>query len=82
MIAKLFGLGLAATGIAHFIAPQYFKEITRTAFPENTDAAIQQNGAIETVTGLAIACSRTRKLGFAALLAYGGWLGFNASQNS
>lgn len=79
---KLFGLGLAATGVAHFIAPQYFKEITMVAFPHNTDQAIQQNGAIETAVGLAIAGSKTRKLGVLGLLAYGGWLGFNASQNS
>lgn len=81
-MTKLFGLGLAATGIAHFIAPDLFKDMTKVAFPNNTDQAIQQNGAIETAVGLAIAGSKTRKLGFLGLLAYGGWLGFNASQNS
>lgn len=81
-MTKLFGLGLAATGIAHFIAPDLFKDVTKVAFPNNTDQAIQQNGAIETTLGLAIAGSKTRKLGFLGLLAYGGWLGFNASQNS
>ncbi len=79
---KLFGIILAATGIAHFVKPDLFRDITKVAFPENTDAAIQQNGAIETTLGLAITCSKTRKLGFLGLAAYGGWLGFNASQNS
>lgn len=79
---KLFGIGLSLTGIAHFVAPDLFKDITRVAFPHNTNQAIQQNGAIETVVGAAIACPRTRRLGFLGLLAYGGWLGFNASQAS
>lgn len=79
---KLFGIILAATGIAHFVRPDLFRDITTIAFPENTDAAIQQNGAIETGLGLALACKKTRRLGLLGLAAYGGWLGFNASQNS
>lgn len=78
---KLFGIGTALVGIAHFIVPDQFRALTRVAFPNNTDQAIQQNGAIETVVGAAIACKKTRKAGFALLLAYGGWLGFNAAQN-
>lgn len=81
-MSKLFGLGLAATGIAHFIAPDLFRDVTKVAFPDNTDQAIQQNGAIETALGVAFIGKKTRKLGFLGLLAYGGWLGFNASQNS
>jgi uncharacterized membrane protein len=80
-MSKLFGLVLAATGALHFIAPDLFKDLTKVAFPNNTDQAIQQNGAIETGVGLAIACGKTRKLGLLSLLAYGGWLGFNAAQN-
>lgn len=79
---KLFGLILAATGVAHFIRPDLFRGITQIAFPEDPDSAIQQNGAIETTLGLAVACSKTRRLGIAGLAAYGGWLGFNAAQNS
>ncbi|MFT4048412.1 MAG: hypothetical protein QM648_01080 [Solirubrobacterales bacterium] len=78
---KLLGLVIAATGIAHFIQPDLFRDMTKVAFPHNTDQAIQQNGAIETGVGLAIACGKTRKLGFLGLLAYTGWLGFNAAQN-
>lgn len=79
-MTRLFGIILALTGIAHFVAPDAFRELTKVAFPNNTDQAIQQNGAIETGVGLAIACSTTRKVGFLGLLAYGGWLGYNASQ--
>lgn len=78
---KLFGIGTALVGIAHFIVPDQFRSMTRIAFPNNTDEAIKQNGAIETALGAAIALRKTRKLGFVGLLAYGGWLGFNASQN-
>ncbi len=80
-MSRLFGIILALTGIAHFVAPDAFRDLTKVAFPHNTDQAIQQNGAIETGVGLAIACSKTRKLGFLGLLAYGGWLGYNASQS-
>lgn len=78
---KLFGIGTALVGIAHFIVPDQFRALTSVAFPDNTDQAIQQNGAIETVVGAAIACKKTRKLGVIGLLAYGGWLGLNLSQN-
>jgi uncharacterized membrane protein len=77
---KLFGTILAGVGVLHFVRPDFFRDITRVAFPENPDAAIQQNGAIETGLGLAIACGKTRKLGFLGLAAYGGWLGFNVSK--
>lgn len=78
---KLLGIGTAAIGVAHFIAPDQFRGLTRVAFPENTDQAIKQNGAIETALGLSFISTRTRKLGLIGLLAYGGWLGFNAAQN-
>jgi uncharacterized membrane protein len=77
---KLFGLTLAAVGFAHFVKPELFRGITQTAFPNNTDAAILQNGAIETAAGLAIACPKHRRLGLLGLTAYGGWLGYNASK--
>jgi uncharacterized membrane protein len=82
MILKLTGISIALTGIAHFIAPQYFKDLTKVAFPEDTDAWIQKNGAIETAIGAAITLKPTRKLGFLGLGAYAGWLAFNGAQNS
>lgn len=78
---KIIGIILAAVGAAHFIRPDLFRGITSVAFPDNIDAAIQQNGAIETGLGLALACPKTRRLSFVGLAAYGGWLGFNAAQN-
>ena len=79
---RITGLLIALTGIAHFIAPQYFKDITKVAFPEDTDDWIMRNGAIETALGTSIACSKTRKLGFLGLGAYAGWLAFNGAKNS
>lgn len=81
MLARLTGLGIAATGIAHFLAPDLFRDLTKTAFPEDTDKWIQVNGSIETGVGLAIASRKTRRLGVFSLLAYTVWLGFNAAQN-
>jgi uncharacterized membrane protein len=82
MLLRLAGLSIAFTGIAHFIAPQYFKDLTKVAFPEDTDAWIQKNGGIETAIGSAIFLKPTRKLGFLGLGAYVGWLAFNGANNS
>lgn len=78
---KLFGLVLAATGVAHFVAPQAFEGITKAAFPDDTAAWIQRNGATETVVGLALATTPTRKLGLLGLLAYLGFLGSRVAAN-
>jgi uncharacterized membrane protein len=79
MLAKLAGLTIAATGAAHFIVPDAFVAITKPAFPDDTAGAIKQNGATEVAIGLAVFLPATRKLGVAGLLAYTGWLGFNAA---
>lgn len=79
---RITGLLIALTGIAHFVAPQYFKDLTKVAFPEDTDDWIMRNGAIETAVGTAIALQKTRKLGFLGLGAYAGWLAFNGVKNS
>jgi uncharacterized membrane protein len=79
---RLTGFLIALTGIAHFIAPQYFKDLTKVAFPENTDDWIVRNGAIETAVGTTIALQKTRKLGFLGLGVYVGWLAFNGAKNS
>ncbi len=78
-ITSLAGLGLAATGAAHFVAPQLFEPITKPVFPENTSTWIMRNGASELAIGLAIAVPATRKLGFAGLAAYGAHLGSRAA---
>jgi uncharacterized membrane protein len=81
-MTRLTGFLIALTGIAHFIAPQYFKDMTKLAFPEDTDDWIKRNGAIETAVGASIAIQKTRRLGFLGLGAYAGWLAFNGAKNS
>ncbi len=81
-IATIAGLGLAATGAAHFVAPDAFRGITEGAFPDDTDAWIKKNGATELVVGLLIAKKSTRKLGVLGLGAYGAFLGSRASKAS
>ncbi|SFB19964.1 hypothetical protein SAMN05216266_10672 [Amycolatopsis marina] len=73
--AKTFGFLLAATGAAHFAAPQVFEPVSAAAFPEDTRSWVYRNGATELAIGLAVVNRRTRKLGFAAFAAYGAWLG-------
>ena len=39
-VARLAGLSLAGAGVAHFVAPQLFEGITKSAFPRDTDRHI------------------------------------------
>ena len=73
------GFVIAATGAAHFVAPEAFAGITKAAFPEDTATWVLRNGATETAVGLAMMAPPTRKLGVAALAGYLGWLGYNAA---
>ncbi|MGC7340450.1 hypothetical protein RA998_20845, partial [Mycobacteroides abscessus subsp. massiliense] len=52
------GAGLAATGVAHFVAPQPFESISKVAFPEDTRRWVYQNGFTELLLGLALAFRR------------------------
>jgi uncharacterized membrane protein len=72
------GFLVASLGAAHFAAPDAFKEVTKVAFPENTEDWVKRNGATESAIGVAMMLGRTRKLGILGLLGYTGWLGFNA----
>ncbi|QRY62372.1 hypothetical protein JVX90_18680 [Gordonia sp. PDNC005] len=74
------GIGLAATGVAHFVAPSLFHGITAPAFPDDTAKAIQVNGTAETLIGVAIAVPMTRKAGFVGLGLYGAYLAANAAK--
>ena len=76
-IATIGGIGLAATGVAHFVAPQLFHGITAPAFPDDVDTAIKVNGTLETVIGAAIAVPKTRTIGLAGLGLYGAYLAAN-----
>jgi uncharacterized membrane protein len=73
--ARLFGLLLAGSGVAHFAAPALFEPVTKVAFPEDTEQWTYRNGATEVAIGLALAGKRTRKLGTVGLLGYVGFLG-------
>lgn len=75
LLPRIIGLGIAGTGVAHFIAPGIFEPITKPAFPENTREWTYANGATETLIGLAIANRPTRLLGVAGLVGYVGFLG-------
>ncbi|BBZ62835.1 hypothetical protein [Mycolicibacterium monacense] len=75
--AKLTGLAIAGTGLAHFVRPQVFEPITVAAFPQNTRRHIYTNGSLETAIGLALAGRRTRKFGLAGLLGYAVYLAGN-----
>lgn len=41
---ELAASGLAATGVAHFIAPALFEPITKPAFPKDTEKWIVRGG--------------------------------------
>ncbi|WP_405484967.1 hypothetical protein [Nocardia sp. NBC_00511] len=74
-LARIFGLGLAGSGAAHFTAPQAFDPLTKQAFPRSTRNWTYSNGFTELLLGLAIFFRRTRALGVIGLLAYVGFLG-------
>ncbi|WP_375484178.1 hypothetical protein [uncultured Jatrophihabitans sp.] len=76
------GFVVAATGAAHFVAPEAFASITEAAFPDDTATWVLRNGATETAVGLAMMAPPTRKLGVAALLGYVGWLGYRVANAS
>lgn len=80
-ILTVVGVGMAGTGLAHFVKPDAFESVTATAFPENTGQHIYIDGAAETVLGLALALPKTRKLALIGLLGYGGYLGANVLKN-
>ncbi|WP_458319087.1 hypothetical protein [Mycolicibacterium brisbanense] len=80
-LAKLAGLGLAGTGVAHFVKPQLFESITKSAFPKDTHKHIYTNGGIETALGLGLILRKTRKLALAGTVGYVAYLAGNAARN-
>jgi hypothetical protein len=73
------GFLVAATGAAHFAAPDTFEPLTARVFPNDTSEWVKRNGATEIGIGLAMMCKPTRSLGVLALLGYTGWLGYTAA---
>lgn len=82
LVPKVLGIGLAATGAAHFVVPEAFEGITKLPFPKDTRAWISRNGATELAVGVAIANPKTRKFGLVGLGVYVAWLGVNIARNS
>ncbi|MBW8482453.1 hypothetical protein [Actinomadura parmotrematis] len=80
-LLRVTGIALAATGAAHFAAPQVFEPVSKLAFPEDTGAWIKRNGATELALGVALALTPTRKLGLAGLAAYTAFLGARGAAN-
>ena len=79
--ATVAGLALAGTGLSHFVVPQVYEGLTKSAFPTNTRQHIYIDGAIETVVGLGIASPKTRKLALGGLVAYGLYMAVNVARN-
>ena len=77
----LAGLLLAGTGVAHFVRPQVFEGITKTAFPRDTDRHLKTNGGIETAMGVGLLVPKTRRLATLGTLGYVGYLAVNAVRN-
>ena len=68
--ATVAGLALAGTGLSHFVVPQVYEGVTKSAFPTNTRQHVYIDGAIETAVGLGIASPKTRKFALIGLVAY------------
>ena len=79
--AVVSGLALAGTGVAHFVRPELFEDITKAAFTGDIRKHTLTNGGLETAIGLGIAVQKTRKLAVVALVAYGGYLGVNIARH-
>jgi uncharacterized membrane protein len=77
----LVGLLVAGAGVAHFVRPELFEGITKTAFPQDTERHLKTNGAIETAIGIALLIPKTRKLAAVGTLGYAGYLAANAVRN-
>lgn len=80
-VATVAGLGLAATGLAHFVKPQLFESMTVQAFPDNSRQHLYINGGIETALGLGWAVPQTRKVALVATLGYLAYLAGNVARN-
>lgn len=74
VLARVSGIVLAASGLAHLVAPRPFVLISKPFFPEKTEKWVVINGLSEAAIGLALIERRSRSVGVVALLAYGVYL--------
>ncbi|MGV0811314.1 hypothetical protein ABQF34_05090 [Mycolicibacterium boenickei] len=80
-LVKLVGLGVAGAGVSHFVKPELFESITKSAFPNDTKKHIYTNGSIETAIGVGLLLPKTRKLATIGTLGYLAYLAGNAVRN-
>ena len=80
-VAQLTGLAVAGTGVAHFVKPEVFEDITRLAFPRDTRRHVYVDGGIETAIGLGLVSRKTRNLAVIGLLGFGAYLAGNVVRN-
>ncbi|RDH77353.1 hypothetical protein DVS77_17885 [Mycolicibacterium moriokaense] len=75
------GLAVAGVGVAHFVKPELFEEVTGQAFPRDTRKHVYIDGGIETAIGLGLSSPKTRKLAVVGLIGYGAYLAGNVVRN-
>ena len=80
-IATLAGLVFTGAGVAHFVKPELFDDITGQAFPRDTRKHVYIDGGIETAIGVGLISRKTRKLAVVGLLGYGAYLAGNLVRN-
>ncbi|WP_040004424.1 membrane protein [Gordonia alkanivorans] len=78
--ARVFGLVLAGVGIAHWLRPAAFDDLTSRAFPTDTRRWTLRNGTTEALLGVAIASRRLRPVGLVGLLGYVAFLAWRGVQ--
>jgi uncharacterized membrane protein len=74
----VIGAGLAAMGVAHFVKPEAFESITKSAFPNNVRRHTLVNGGIETALGAGLVAPQTRRFAVAGVVGYLAYLVFSA----
>jgi uncharacterized membrane protein len=80
-LPALIGLAVAGAGVAHFVRPELFEGITKSAFPQDTARHIKTNGGIETAIGVGLLAPKTRRLAALGTLGYVVYLAGNAIRN-
>lgn len=80
-MATVAGLAVAGVGVAHFIRPELFDDITRKAFPLDTRTHVYIDGAVETALGLGLSLRKTRRLATIGSIGYGAYLAGNVVRN-
>lgn len=71
----LAGMGFAAVGLSHFVAPRPWTAVTRVAFPRNTPQWVRRNGVTEVTLGSLLVADTTRSIAYAATAGYAGFIG-------